>query len=72
MQEGEDDDLDAGLSGDLATVTDEEWREAHERFVVGAVPDEESAFEWVPEVDKAHYGYQPGEPSAIPLEDDSG
>lgn len=51
--EPEPDDYDAGLSGDLGTVTDDEWRAAHERLaadLAGQVPAEQIAYTWDPDL----------------------
>lgn len=45
------DDHDAGLSGDLGTVTDEEWRQAHVRLqhdLAGVLPPDQLVYAWVP------------------------
>lgn len=50
------------LEADLGTLTDQEWRDAHEAVVVPQVPANESAFDWRPEVvDKTGFGYEPTE-----------
>lgn len=43
-------DPNDALEGDLGTVTDEEWRTAHETLAVTVDwPDSELAYEWSPE-----------------------
>lgn len=51
------DDADAGLGGDLGTVTDEEWQTAHDQLVAGlagVVPAEQLAYTWAPGEEAAH------------------
>lgn len=57
---------DDSLEGSLGTVTDEEWREAHEAVVVPNVPEAEAAYDWLPGTDKTHYGYDPAEDDGAP------
>lgn len=46
------DDADAGLAGDLGTVTDQEWLTAHRQLLrSGAVPPEELAYLYDPDRD---------------------
>lgn len=58
--------LDDAAEGNLGSVTDEEWRAAHERLrATGAIPEEELAFTWDPDLDPATL-VQPGEAEADP------
>lgn len=54
------------LVGDLATVTDEEWREAHERLVADIVNDtttQRDIREWDPLRRQLDYVWSPGMPA---------
>lgn len=45
---------DDALEADLHSLSDEEWREAHEKIVVPQVPEEEAKYLWAPGTDKSH------------------
>ncbi len=69
MNRGGDVDTTDALAGDLATVTDEEWRAAHERLMLDLLdvshPDEDDAlmrqmtYVWSPGAPAREGGFEP-------------